>query len=163
MVRSLAWDYGDGTHEEITSATAAHTYPAANSYTVVALVTDTDGHATSIRNVARVLPVSPLPPTPNPNPTPTPNPTPVFTRSGTGASVFDLPASVTRIRVTGDYQGFCENFFVDFAGRSLVITTLGTCSIASGAHFEGSFATSGGGLIEITRSTGVTWSVTEVR
>jgi hypothetical protein len=161
-VRTVAWDYGDGTQEEIGSATATHTYPAANTYTVVALVTDTDGHATSIRNVARVLPVSPLPPTPNPNPNPTPTPIPVFTRSGTGASVFDLPTYVTRVRITGDYAGFCENFIVHIAGRGVVNEILGTCSNGSGPHFDGTYATSGG-QVEVLNSTGISWTFTELR
>ena len=162
VVRSVAWDYGDGTHEESGSTTATHTYPAVSTYNVVARVTDTDGHSTSVGNVARVLPVSPLPPTPNPTPTPTPTPTPVFTHSGTGASVFTMPTSVTRVRIAADYAGSCENFIVHIAGAFVVNEILGTCIAASGPHFEGTYATTGG-QVEVLNSTGISWTFTEVR
>ena len=110
-------------------------------------------------------PAPPPPPPPPPQPlppppTPTPPSEPLFTRSGTGANVFDMPTTVRWVRITADYGGFCENFFVHIVGRSVVNETLGTCS--SGSHFEGTYATTGG-TAEVTGSTGVAWTFTEVR
>jgi hypothetical protein len=66
------------------------------------------------------------------------------------------------VRITGDFAGFCENFIVHIAGRSVVNAIVGTCSVGSGPHFEGTFATSAG-LVEVLNSTGVAWTFTEVR
>ena len=91
-----------------------------------------------------------------------PVPPPIFTRTGTGANVFDMPTYVTRIRIQGSYSGNCENFVVRIAGRLIVNEILGTCSVASGRNYDGTFVATGG-VTEVVLSTGITWTFTEVR
>ncbi len=91
------------------------------------------------------------------------NNTPLFTKSGSGANVFDLPTTIKRIRIFGDYSGRCENFIVHIAGRSVVNEILGSCSVATSAsHFDGTFVTTGG-VVEVTNSSGISWTLVEVR
>lgn len=88
-------------------------------------------------------------------------PRPLFTISGSGDNVFDMPTSVTRVKVTGDYPGRSTNFIVEVAGRLLVNELLGT-AWPNGPHFEGTYITTGG-VTAITHSSGVLWTFTEVR
>lgn len=166
IVRGVSWTFGDGSRHDGSSTTITHTYPQAATYQANVVVSDTEGRFASVSNVVTVLaPPAPTPTPPNPtppNPTPSPTPPALFTRNGTGASVFDLPTYVTRVRITGDFGGFCENFIVHIAGRGVVNAILGTCGVGSGPHFEGTFATSGG-QVEVLESTGVAWSFTEIR
>lgn len=90
------------------------------------------------------------------------NNTPLFTRSGMGANVFDMPMTVTRVRIFGDYAGTCENFIIRIAGRAIVNEILGSCSIASSRHFDGTFLTTGG-IVEVLNSVGISWTLVEVR
>jgi hypothetical protein len=89
-------------------------------------------------------------------------PRPIFTASGSGDTVFDMPTSVARVKITGDYPSRSSNFIVKIGGRLVVNEILGTSSIAVGPHFEGTYVTTGG-VVEITNSTGVSWTFTEVR
>jgi hypothetical protein len=91
-----------------------------------------------------------------------PVPLPIFTRSGTGANVLNIPTTVTRIRIQATYPGSCENFIVHINGRGVVNEILGTCSVASGRTFDGTFVTTGG-LAEVLFSTNISWTFTEVR
>ena len=89
---------------------------------------------------------------------------PVFTQTGSGASVFDIPTRITRIKISGDYGGSCENFIVHIAGKTVVNEILGSCSVATtGSHYEGTFLIAGGGVAEVLFSSGITWTFTEVR
>jgi hypothetical protein len=45
---------------------------------------------------------------------------PIYTRSGTGDNVFDIPSYVTRLRITGSTSSSCQNFVVRVAGRLVV-------------------------------------------
>lgn len=91
------------------------------------------------------------------------NNSPLFTKSGMGANVFDMPTTVTRVRVFGDYGGNCENFIIHVGGRTLVNEILGSCSVAtSGRHFDGTFVTAGG-VTEVLNSSGISWTFVEVR
>jgi hypothetical protein len=90
------------------------------------------------------------------------NNTPLLTKTGSGANVFDMPTSVSRVRNVGDYSGNCENFIIHIANRSVVNEILGSCSVASGRHYEGTFVTSGG-VVEVLSSTSISWSFTELR
>lgn len=87
---------------------------------------------------------------------------PPFKRTGTGANVFDIPSYVTRIHITADYGGSCENFIVHIAGRSIVNEILGRCSVAIGPHYDGTHLISGG-VAEVKSSSGVNWVFEEVR
>jgi hypothetical protein len=82
-----------------------------------------------------------------------------WSRSGQGASVFDMPTYVSRVKITGTYTGSGENFVVYIAGRLVVNEILGTSW--GQTHFEGTYLTSGG-VVEVKYSNGLSWSFTEV-
>jgi hypothetical protein len=88
-------------------------------------------------------------------------PRPLFTIAGSGDNVFDMPTTVARVKITGDYPGRTTNFIVKIGGRLVVNELLGS-AWPNGAHFEGTYLTSGG-VVEITNSSGVAWTFTEVR
>lgn len=88
---------------------------------------------------------------------------PLFRKSGTGANVFDIPSSVSRIHITGDYGGSCENFVIKIAGRLVVNEILGSCSVGIGRHYDGTHLITGGGVAEVTNSSGINWVFEEVR
>jgi len=91
------------------------------------------------------------------------NPTPLFTRSGVGDNVFDIPTTVSRIRIQGVSAGNrCSNFVVRIAGRLIVNVIIGNCSIADSLTHDGTYVTNGG-VTEVTISSGVSWTFTEVR
>ena len=85
----------------------------------------------------------------------------LFTKSGTGDTVFDLPTRVTRIHIEGTFTGRSSNFIVRIGGNSTVVNEiLGTASQRTG--FAGTYFIAGGGAVEITCSTGVLWTFTEI-
>lgn len=88
---------------------------------------------------------------------------PIFTRSGTGDTVIDgMPSYVTRVRVIGTYTRNSSNFVVRVNGRLLVNELLGTGWGTT--RYDGTLLLpAGAGTIEITISSGVVWSITEVR
>ena len=58
----------------------------------------------------------------------------LFTKSGTGDTVFDLPASVTRIRIQATYSAnipTTANFIVRIAGANVVNEVLGASQIST--------------------------------
>lgn len=81
--------------------------------------------------------------------------------SGTGNNVFDKPAWVTRVRITGSYTGFSSNFIV-WCGNSLIVNELlGTGW--SRTRYDGTHSVSGCTEVRVKDSTGVSWTMTEVR
>lgn len=91
------------------------------------------------------------------------NNTPIFTKSGTGDSVFDMPTTVKRVRIQGTPTTSCQNFIVHIgSGVSVVNVILGTCSVADARTLDGTYLTTGG-VVSITSSTGIQWTFTEVR
>ncbi len=89
-------------------------------------------------------------------------PVPPFTVSGTGDTVFDVPVRSMRVKIHASYASRCQNFILYIGSDLLVNEILGTCSIASGTTFDGTYLTNGGtGHTE--SSTGINWTVTEVR
>ncbi len=91
------------------------------------------------------------------------NTAPPWSRSGTGDSVFDMPSTVGRVRIQASTPSRCQNFAVDIKGRLVVNVILGTCSVADTLSHDGTYLTPGGGVVEITISSGVNWTFTEVR
>lgn len=87
--------------------------------------------------------------------------TQVFSMSGTGDSVFKLPATVTRVQIQASYNGVSQNFIVKIGGSLVVNEIVG--SSRTPAAFAGTFLVAGGSVVEITNSTGVNWQVTEVK
>jgi hypothetical protein len=86
---------------------------------------------------------------------------PLFTKSGTGDNVFDMPMYVARVRIVGTYTGYSSNFIVYIGGRLIVNELLGTGWGTT--RYDGTLLTGGGGIVQITNSSGVSWSFTEVR
>jgi hypothetical protein len=86
---------------------------------------------------------------------------PVFTRAGTGDTVFDIPSHVTRIQITGAYNANSSNFIVRIAGSTVVNELLGTGW--NQTFFQGTYLIAGGGTVQIVSSSGVAWTFTEVR
>lgn len=84
----------------------------------------------------------------------------LWTQNGTGDTVFDMPTTVARVRITGTYTGTGANFIVYIAGRLKVNEIIGTRWPST--MFEGTYVTTGG-VVEIVSSTGVVWTFTEVR
>lgn len=85
---------------------------------------------------------------------------PPFTVSGTGDTVFDLPRSLSRVHIVGDYTKRGSNFIVWIDGDLVVNEIIGTAWEST--HFEGTYLT-GGGTVQIEKSSGVRWTFTEVR
>jgi len=84
----------------------------------------------------------------------------IWSRSGQGDMVFDMPTYVSRVRIIGTYTGYSSNFIVYVGGHLLVNELLGTGWGTT--RYDGTLLTTGG-VVEITYSSGVSWSFTEVR
>jgi hypothetical protein len=84
----------------------------------------------------------------------------VWSRSGVGDMVFDMPTTVSRVRIVGTYTGYSSNFIV-WVGHDLLVNEL----LGTGwgpTRYDGTLLTTGG-VTQITHSSGVSWSFTEVR
>lgn len=100
-------------------------------------------------------PVAPSPPAPPPPPPP-----PLFTLSGSGNTVFDMPTHVTRIQIRGVWSGIgFSTFVVRIGGRLIVAEVLRDMPNRT---YEGIHLTMGG-VTEITDSSSIAWTFTEVR
>ncbi len=65
---------------------------------------------------------------------------------------------------TATYPGFCQNFIVRASGSLLINIIIGTCTVAdTRTPFSGTYTVPAGSQIQITGSTGVSWTFTEVR
>jgi len=85
---------------------------------------------------------------------------PFFTATGTGDTVFKLPVSVSVVDITGRFEGEGSNFVVYIGGDLKVNEIIGT---RWSTVYSGRATATPGGLVEITKSNGVAWSITEVR
>lgn len=83
-----------------------------------------------------------------------------WTNSGSGNTVFDMPTYITRVRIQGRYTGSSSNFIVKIAARLIVNELLGT--FWGPTTYDGTVLTTGG-VVEITNSSGVAWTMTEGR
>ena len=87
---------------------------------------------------------------------------PLFSRSGTGNNVIDLPTYVRRLRVQGSYSGFTTNFVVWCATQLVVNELLGTGWPST--RYDGTHQiNSAGCTLRVENSSGVAWTFTEVR
>lgn len=84
----------------------------------------------------------------------------IFTRTGVGDAVFDMPLDVARVRIIGIYNGRSSNFIVRIGGRLIVNELLGDAW--GSRRYDGTLLTGGGGVVSITDSSGVQWSFEEV-
>ncbi len=85
---------------------------------------------------------------------------PPWERSGTGNTVFDMPMSISRVRIVGTYRSNSSNFIIRVGGRLVVNELLGRSWGME--RYEGIHQVTGG-VVEITNSSGVEWSFVEVR
>lgn len=86
---------------------------------------------------------------------------PLWSKAGTGDTVFDMPRHVARCRIVGIYTGYSSNFIVHLNGHGLVNELLGTGWGTT--KYDGTVLTTGGGVVDIVHSSGVAWTFTEVR
>ena len=84
-----------------------------------------------------------------------------FTKSGSGNLVFNLPARSARYRIQATYSAASSNFIVYVAGSLVVNEIIGTSRNPS--SFDGAFSLPSQGRVEIQGSSGVAWTITEVR
>ena len=85
----------------------------------------------------------------------------LFSKSGTGDTVFDIPKSVSKIKIKASYDGNSANFMVKIGGDSIVNELLGTSWKVS--QFEGTYLLKDGRTTEIVNSSGVSWTFTDVK
>jgi hypothetical protein len=84
---------------------------------------------------------------------------PIFSMSGVGNSVFNIPSYITKLHIVGTYTGDSSNFIVVVGGLRIVDDVIGTlCETVS----DGTYVVTGG-QVNIAQSTGVSWTITEVR
>lgn len=83
----------------------------------------------------------------------------IWSKSGVGADVFDMPTYVSRVTITGTYPARGENFVVWIDGHLIVNEILGTAW--NSTTYSGTFLTSGG-VVEVKYSNGLSWSFTQV-
>jgi len=101
-------------------------------------------------------------------------PNQLFTVSGNGNNVINLPGYVNQLHISGTYGSCCSNFIV-WGGPA---TAACGSAIISGCHLivndligtiygrtisEGTYVVNGNATIQIIDSTGVSWSMVEVR
>jgi HYDIN/CFA65/VesB-like, Ig-like domain len=100
---------------------------------------------------------------------------PIFTRSGVGNAVFDMPLYVNQLHVVGTFTGQSQTFTVlvgpkgNTCGvsfdpaicRAIVSDILGT--FVGRTTYDNTVQTGGGGTVSVALSTGVSWTMTEVR
>jgi hypothetical protein len=77
--------------------------------------------------------------------------------------VFDMPATVARVRIQATPTTNRQNFVVLIGGASTVNVVLGTCEAADAPSLDATYLTAGGGVVSITISTGIAWTFTEIR
>lgn len=109
------------------------------------------------------------------SPTAPSNNTPLFSISGNGNSVFSLPSTVNRARITGTYTGFSSNFILWIGPNNVACgtTITGSCHLIVNELLgtgwprtvtDGTYQVGGlGTAAMIIDSTGVAWTFTEVR
>ena len=85
---------------------------------------------------------------------------PLWELAGSGNTVFDMPTSISRVRVVGVCRGKSSNLVVWIGGRLVVNELVGRSW--NQERYEGVHLTTGG-VVEIRNSSGVDWSLTEVR
>lgn len=101
---------------------------------------------------------SPTSPTSTPN---TSSPAPLWSVAGTGNDVLAKPLSVAVVRITGSFAGTGSNFII-WCGSSLLVNEIIGTRYPS-TSYSGTHATPNCTQIEVRNSTGVAWTMTEVR
>lgn len=89
-----------------------------------------------------------------------PVPSPPFVATGAGNTVFDMPRTVRRVRVRGTWNGVSNSNFIVRIGGTLVVNEI--LREMADRTYDGIHATMGG-QVEITNSSGISWSFEEIR
>ena len=84
----------------------------------------------------------------------------LFSKSGSGDQVFDLPSRSGRYRVTGAFPGTSSNFIVYVSGSLAINSIIG--SSQSPTTFDGVYTLPINGRVETRNSSGVSWSFVEL-
>lgn len=85
----------------------------------------------------------------------------IWSKSGVGDSIFDMPTYVSMVQITAAYTGYRGDFKVYINGIFLLWIVVGTHPGGWGEIWEGSYPTNGG-VVQITEAAGVSWSFTQV-
>jgi hypothetical protein len=91
---------------------------------------------------------------------------PPWSARGSGSDVFEVPAWISRVRITGEVPaGRCDSLVIRLAGASILNTSLGTCGTVVGIRrYEGVHLMAGGGMAEIfVPSLSVSWTIEWLR
>lgn len=84
---------------------------------------------------------------------------PLWTRSGQGNTVFDMPTGIARVHIRGEWnQRDTSNFVVRIGGRLVVNEVLRQSIVYEGTHL-----TQGATVVEVSLSNQIAWTFTEVR
>lgn len=92
--------------------------------------------------------------------------------SGVGNAVFSMPASITRVRIVGEYTGQSSFFVVHVGECAIVEDRLGTAPDLFRTRSDATYLVTPAGnpppatsdrRVEILDSPGVSWSITEDR
>jgi len=84
---------------------------------------------------------------------------PLFSRSGKGNTVFDMPTYVARVHIHGVWDRTqTSNFILHIGGRSVVNEIL-----RDSITYDGDHLTNGGGVTDIVNSGQISWTITELR
>lgn len=84
---------------------------------------------------------------------------PLWTRSGAGNTVFDMPTYIPRVRIKGRWNRTqLSNFIVNIGGRNVVNEILRNSITYDGVHL-----TNGGDVVEIESSAQIAWEFIEER
>ena len=88
-------------------------------------------------------------------------PAALWSHSGSGNSVFDIPSHIARVHIRGTWSGSgTSNFIVSIGGRGVVNAILRGLPNRT---YEGTHLISGGGVVEIRSSENISsWTFTEV-
>ncbi len=140
-----SWDCDNNGSIDFTSSTPSTTCTYLTAGNITGKVTVTGGTASGSATTTVIV---------------TPVVLPLFTNSGTGNMVFTMPTSVSRIHIVGAYPGASSNFVVSIGGQNVINEMIGTSQTPMVS--DGVYLTTGG-LVQITLSSGVAWTFTEVR
>ena len=86
-----------------------------------------------------------------------------FAKTGAGDSVFDLPVTVSRVRIQGSLSGIStnSNFIVKIGGELKINEILNRSRNTT--TFEGTYLLTGNKTVEITNSRDINWSFAQVQ
>lgn len=85
-------------------------------------------------------------------------PIPLWTRSGSGNQVFDMPTTVSRVHIQGHWNGQGNSNFIVWVGRDLVVNEI----LRQTINYDGTHLVTGG-VVRVEDSNYIAWTFTEIR